>query len=128
MYVIVWFTEHAELIALLSPDKLSAKTADGISAAIEAEISQLEDDEQAEYLESVGLEEPGLHKVIREGYSHTPTHKEIRAAQRRDAAHKGNESTAESKFFSFFDSKGKEKKGKAPPAAPRPPANASAPR
>ena len=66
--------------------------------------------------------------VIREGYSHTPTHKEIRAAQRRDAAHKGNESTAESKFFSFFDSKGKEKKGKAPPAAPRPPANASAPR
>jgi GTP-binding protein YchF len=40
-----------------------------ISAAIEAEISQLEEEEQAEYLESVGLEEPGLHKVIREGYT-----------------------------------------------------------
>ena len=40
-----------------------------ISAAIEAEISQLDDDDQAEYLESVGLSEPGLHKVIREGYA-----------------------------------------------------------
>jgi hypothetical protein len=40
-----------------------------ISAAIEAEISQLEDEEQAEYLESLGLNEPGLHKVIREGYA-----------------------------------------------------------
>ena len=39
-----------------------------ISAGIEAEISQLEDEEQAEYLESLGLTEPGLHKVIREGY------------------------------------------------------------
>ena len=40
-----------------------------ISAGIEAEISQLEDEEQKDYLESLGLEEPGLHKVIREGYS-----------------------------------------------------------
>ncbi len=40
-----------------------------ISAAIEAEISQLEEEEQKEYLESLGLTEPGLHKVIREGYS-----------------------------------------------------------
>ena len=40
-----------------------------ISAAIEAEISQLADDEQADYLESLGLTEPGLHKVIREGYT-----------------------------------------------------------
>jgi ribosome-binding ATPase YchF (GTP1/OBG family) len=39
-----------------------------ISAAIEAEISQLEDEEQTDYLESLGLTEPGLHKVIREGY------------------------------------------------------------
>ena len=40
-----------------------------ISAAIESEISQLEDEEQKDYLESLGLEEPGLHKVIREGYA-----------------------------------------------------------
>lgn len=40
----------------------------GISAAIEAEIAQLEEEDQKEYLDSLGLEEPGLHKVIRAGY------------------------------------------------------------
>lgn len=40
-----------------------------ISAAIEAEIAVLATDEQAEFLESVGLEEPGLNRVIREGYA-----------------------------------------------------------
>ncbi|MBL4784033.1 MAG: redox-regulated ATPase YchF [Cohaesibacteraceae bacterium] len=39
-----------------------------ISAEIEAEISQLEEEEQAEYLESLGLEEPGLDRLIRAGY------------------------------------------------------------
>ncbi|GGE86886.1 redox-regulated ATPase YchF [Stappia taiwanensis] len=39
-----------------------------ISAAIEAEIAQLEEDEQAEYLETLGLEEPGLDRLIRSGY------------------------------------------------------------
>jgi ribosome-binding ATPase len=39
-----------------------------MSAAIEAEISQLEEEEQREYLESLGLSESGLDKVIREGY------------------------------------------------------------
>ena len=39
-----------------------------ISAEIESELSQLEDDEQAEYLETMGLEEPGLNRIIREGY------------------------------------------------------------
>ncbi|TDQ66952.1 hypothetical protein ATL17_0958 [Maritalea mobilis] len=39
-----------------------------ISAEIESELSQLEDAEQAEYLESLGLEEPGLNRIIREGY------------------------------------------------------------
>ncbi|HXI87784.1 MAG TPA: redox-regulated ATPase YchF [Parvularculaceae bacterium] len=40
-----------------------------ISAKIEAELAQLADEEQAEYLTSLGLEEPGLHKVIRAGYA-----------------------------------------------------------
>ena len=40
-----------------------------MSAAIEAEISQLEEDEQRDYLESLGLSESGLDKVIRAGYS-----------------------------------------------------------
>ena len=39
-----------------------------MSAAIEAEISQLEEEEQREYLDSLGLSESGLDKVIREGY------------------------------------------------------------
>ncbi|MHC5652536.1 redox-regulated ATPase YchF [Stappia sp.] len=39
-----------------------------ISAAIEAEIAQLDDEEQAEYMESMGLTEPGLDRLIRAGY------------------------------------------------------------
>ena len=39
-----------------------------ISAAIEAEIAQLDDAEAAEYMESMGLEEPGLDRLIRAGY------------------------------------------------------------
>jgi GTP-binding protein YchF len=39
-----------------------------VSAKIESEIAVLPDDEQAEYLEAVGLEEPGLNRVIRAGY------------------------------------------------------------
>jgi hypothetical protein len=40
-----------------------------ISAAIEAEVSELPDADRAEYLGSLGLTEPGLHKVIRTGYA-----------------------------------------------------------
>jgi len=40
-----------------------------ISAKIEAELAQLDDSEQKEYLETLGLEEPGLNRLIREGYS-----------------------------------------------------------
>ncbi len=39
-----------------------------ISAAIEEELAQLEDAERAEYLESMGLEEAGLERLIRAGY------------------------------------------------------------
>ena len=39
-----------------------------ISAEIEAEIMQLDAADRAGFLESLGLEEPGLHKVIRTGY------------------------------------------------------------
>ncbi|TIU60673.1 MAG: DUF933 domain-containing protein, partial [Mesorhizobium sp.] len=38
------------------------------SAAIEAEVAQLSDDEEMEFLASLGLDEPGLNKVIRAGY------------------------------------------------------------
>lgn len=39
-----------------------------ISAKIESELAQLPDDEQAEYLETLGLSEPGLNRMIRAGY------------------------------------------------------------
>ncbi len=39
-----------------------------ISAQIEAEISQLDNDERVEFLETLGLEEPGLNRLIHSGY------------------------------------------------------------
>jgi GTP-binding protein YchF len=39
-----------------------------ISAAIEAEVAQLPDEEEREFLAAMGLEEPGLDKLIRAGY------------------------------------------------------------
>lgn len=40
-----------------------------ISAQIESEMAVLEDEEQAEYLDAIGLEEPGLNRLIRAGYA-----------------------------------------------------------
>jgi GTP-binding protein YchF len=40
-----------------------------ISAEIESEIMRLPQNERAEFVESLGLDEPGLHKVIRTGYA-----------------------------------------------------------
>jgi len=39
-----------------------------ISAKIESEIATLSDEEAAEYLSEIGLEEPGLNRLIRAGY------------------------------------------------------------
>lgn len=39
-----------------------------VCAAMEAEIIQLEEDEREEFLEEMGLTEPGLNRVIRAGY------------------------------------------------------------
>ena len=36
---------------------------------LEAEISELEDDEKLEFLAEMGMDEPGLNRVIRAGYS-----------------------------------------------------------
>jgi GTP-binding protein YchF len=64
-----------------------------ISASIEAEIARLPETERAEFLESVGLEEPGLNRVIRSAYKllglktfYTAGPKEVRAwTVKRDA-------------------------------------------
>ncbi|MCK4841485.1 MAG: redox-regulated ATPase YchF [Methylococcales bacterium] len=39
-----------------------------VCAAIEAEIIQLDDDEKQEFLDDLGLEEPGLNRVVRAAY------------------------------------------------------------
>ena len=39
-----------------------------VSAAIEAEIATLSDEEAEEFISDLGLEEPGLNRLIRAGY------------------------------------------------------------
>ena len=39
-----------------------------VCAALESEIAELADDEKAEFLAEMGLEEPGLNRLIRAGY------------------------------------------------------------
>lgn len=39
-----------------------------LCAALEAEIAQLDDDEKKEFLDDLGLQEPGLNRVVRAGY------------------------------------------------------------
>lgn len=63
-----------------------------VCAAIEEELSQLEEDERQEFLTDLGLDEPGLNRVIRAGYTllgmqtyFTAGVKEVRAWQ----VHKG---------------------------------------
>ncbi len=57
-----------------------------VSNQIEAEVAELEDDERTEFLAELGLEEPGLNRVIRAGYKLLGLHqyftagpKEVRA-------------------------------------------------
>ena len=58
--------EHTKAVEAMA-EKQGAKTV-VISAAIEAEVAQLADEEATEYLEAMGLEEPGLDRLIRAGY------------------------------------------------------------
>jgi GTP-binding protein YchF len=51
--------------------EMAAKEGAGVvvlAAAMESEIQQLPEEERPGFLESAGLTEPGLHKVVREGY------------------------------------------------------------
>lgn len=49
--------------------KLEGSPVVPVCAAMEMEITDLSDEEKQEFLESMGLHEPGLHRVIREGYA-----------------------------------------------------------
>jgi len=58
--------EHTRAVEAMAADQ-GAMTVT-ISAAIEAEVAQLPDDEEHEFLEAMGLHEPGLDRLIRAGY------------------------------------------------------------
>lgn len=82
-----------------------------ISARIEAEVSQLEsDEEKKEFLEALGLSETGLSQIIREGYSlldlktfFTAGPKEARAwTVRKDAAAPASAGVIHSDFEKGF--------------------------
>jgi len=57
---------HVEAVRALAAEEGAEVVV--ICAAIEAEIAQLDDADKAEFLADLGLEEPGLNRVIRCGY------------------------------------------------------------
>jgi ribosome-binding ATPase len=62
-------TGNAHSAKVVERAKAEGAEAVVISAAIEAEIAQLADpEEKRAFLESLGLDEPGLNKIIRSGY------------------------------------------------------------
>ncbi|MCB1467431.1 MAG: redox-regulated ATPase YchF [Rhizobiaceae bacterium] len=58
--------EHTRAVEKMAADQGAGTVI--ISAAIESEIVQLSDEEAKEYLRDMGLEEPGLDRLIRAGY------------------------------------------------------------
>jgi GTP-binding protein YchF len=58
--------QHTNAVGKMAAEQ-GARTV-AISAAIEAEVAQLPDGEQKEFLDAMGLEEPGLDRLIRAGY------------------------------------------------------------
>ena len=58
--------DHAVAVAALAEKEGAGAVV--VSAAIEAELSQLDPDDRADYLATLGLERPGLDRVIQAGY------------------------------------------------------------
>ena len=63
------FTDNPMLAAVEALAEREGSQVVPVCAAIEAEISQLDDADRAEFLKDLGLEEPGLNRVIRAGYT-----------------------------------------------------------
>jgi GTP-binding protein YchF len=63
------FTNNPRLDRVREIAKLEGAIVVPICAAIEAEIAQLEEADRAEFLAELKLDEPGLNRVIRGGYS-----------------------------------------------------------
>jgi hypothetical protein len=62
------FTNNKHLDAVVARAKGEQAVVVAVCAAIEAEISQLEEADRADFLKDLGLSEPGLNRVIRAGY------------------------------------------------------------
>ena len=62
------FTDNPLLAAVQQRAADEGAEVVAVSAAIEAELAQLDADARAEFLAELGLEEPGLDRVIRAGY------------------------------------------------------------
>lgn len=62
------FTNNPHLDSVREHAKAEKAEVVAVCAAIEAEIADLEDDEKQVFLEDLGLEEPGLDRLIRAGY------------------------------------------------------------
>ncbi len=84
------FENNPHLDAVRARAALEGAEVVPVSAAIEEELAQLEDADRAEFLAEMGLEEPGLNRVIRAGYTllgmqtyFTAGVKEVRAWQVR---------------------------------------------
>jgi ribosome-binding ATPase len=62
--------DNAHVRALRAAVEASGEVAEvlPVSSQIEAELAELSHEERAEFLSSLGLEEPGLHRLIRAGY------------------------------------------------------------
>lgn len=80
------FTDNAYVDAITKIATSEGAEIVMVSANIEAEIAELEDEEKSVFLEELGLEEPGLDRVIRAGYNllglqtfFTAGEKEVRA-------------------------------------------------
>ena len=89
------FTNNAHLDAVTARAKAEGAVVVAVCAAIEAEISQLEEADRADFLKDLGLAEPGLNRVIRAGYEllglqtyFTAGVKEVRAWTVRGGVHR----------------------------------------
>jgi ribosome-binding ATPase len=80
------FTNNPHLSALEAFAKTQGAPVVAICAAIEAEIAEMEDADKAVFLEDIGMNEPGLNRLIRAGFEllglqtyFTAGEKEVRA-------------------------------------------------
>lgn len=62
------FTNNPHLDAVRERAASEGSEVVAVCAAIEAEIAQLDEGDRADFLKELGLEEPGLNRVIRAGY------------------------------------------------------------